>query len=64
MKRFSAWLIALLVSLPAYAAAVEVGDQAPAFELASTRGGTIRLADFTGQKEVVLLFYPMDFTPT
>ena len=57
-------LIAFLLFLPSYAAAVEVGEKAPAFELASTQGGIIRLADFTGKKEVVLLFYPMDFTPT
>jgi peroxiredoxin len=50
--------------LPAYAGAVEVGEKAPDFELASTKGGTIKLADFAGKKEVVLLFYPMDFTPT
>jgi peroxiredoxin len=64
MKRISAWLVAFLLFLPAYAAAVEVGDKAPAFELVSTQGGTIRLADFAGKKEVVILFYPMDFTPT
>jgi peroxiredoxin len=64
MKRISVWLVAFLLFLPAYAAAVEVGDKAPAFELASTQGGTIRLADFAGKKEVVILFYPMDFTPT
>jgi peroxiredoxin len=43
---------------------VDVGEKAPTFELPSTQGGTIRLADFAGKKEVVLLFYPMDFTPT
>jgi peroxiredoxin len=63
MKRL-ACLIALLIFPPSLAAAVEVGEKAPAFELPSTQGGTIRLADFTGKKEVVLLFYPMVFTPT
>lgn len=60
------WLLCLvaLLLLPSLAAAVEVGEKAPAFELPSTQGGTIRLADFAGKKEVVLLFYPMDFTPT
>jgi len=63
MKRLLC-LLALIVCLPPYAAAVEVGEKAPAFELPSTQGGKIRLADFAGKKEVVLLFYPMDFTPT
>ena len=64
MKRLSASLVAFLLFLPVYAGAVEVGQKAPEFELASTKGGTIKLADFAGKKEVVLLFYPMDFTPT
>jgi peroxiredoxin Q/BCP len=64
MKRLSASLVALVLFFPVYASAVEVGQKAPEFELASTKGGTIKLADFAGKKEVVLLFYPMDFTPT
>ena len=64
MKPLFACLIAFALLLPAYAGAVEVGEKAPDFELASTKGGTIKLADFSGKKEVVLLFYPMDFTPT
>lgn len=64
MKRRLAPLVALLLFLPAYAGGVEVGQKAPEFELASTQGGAIKLADFAGKKEVVLLFYPMDFTPT
>lgn len=64
MKRIYPWLAAFILLLPGYAAAVEVGEKAPSFELPSTQGGTIRLADFSGKKEVVLLFYPMDFTPT
>lgn len=64
MKRMFASLFAFILFLPGYAAGVEVGEKAPQFELPSTQGGTIRLADFAGKKEVVLLFYPMDFTPT
>jgi peroxiredoxin Q/BCP len=64
MMRLAAYLAAFNLFLPAYAAAVDVGQKAPEFELASTKGGTIKLADFAGKKEVVLLFYPMDFTPT
>lgn len=64
MKRLTAYVVAFILFLPVYAAAVDVGQKAPEFELASTQGGTIKLADFAGKKEVVLLFYPMDFTPT
>ena len=68
MKRLSASLVAFLLFLPVYApvyaGGVEIGQKAPEFELASTKGGTIKLADFAGKKEVVLLFYPLDFTPT
>jgi peroxiredoxin len=62
------WLAAIIVFslalLPAGAGAVEVGDRAPGFALPSTQGGGLGLADFAGKKDVVLLFYPMDFTPT
>jgi peroxiredoxin len=63
MKRLLCFLAFILI-LPPYVAAVEVGEKAPAFELPSTQGDTVRLSDFAGKKEVVLLFYPMDFTPT
>ena len=61
------FLAALVVSVfpaPGRVSALEVGDKAPDFELPSTEGGQIKLADFAGKKDVVLLFYPMDFTPT
>ena len=38
------------------------GDAAPAFELESDDGTTIRLSDLRG-KQVVLYFYPKDDTP-
>jgi len=44
-----------------YAAALEAGDPAPAFEAQST-AGTIRLADYQGEKNVLLAFYFKDFT--
>jgi alkyl hydroperoxide reductase subunit AhpC len=43
---------------------IEVGKQAPDFELASHLGGTIfTLNQFKGQKNVMLVFYPLDWTP-
>lgn len=44
--------------------AVEVGEPAPAFSLASTTGGDIALNDFRGKKWVLLEFYGADFAPT
>jgi hypothetical protein len=46
------------------ATAVEVGDPAPAFTLASTTGGDISLSDFRGKTWVLLEFYGADFAPT
>jgi peroxiredoxin Q/BCP len=43
------------------AAALEVGDPAPAFEAEST-AGPIKLADYQGKKNVLLAFYYKDFT--
>ncbi|MEU1482699.1 peroxiredoxin [Streptomyces sp. NPDC005752] len=45
--------------------AIEVGTQAPDFELKDNHGRTVRLSDFQGSdgaKNVVLLFYPFAFT--
>ncbi|MEU3895482.1 peroxiredoxin [Streptomyces sp. NPDC045251] len=42
--------------------ALQVGDKAPDFELKDNHGATVRLSDFHGQKNVVLLFYPFAFT--
>lgn len=41
---------------------LRVGDQAPDFEATSSDGRTIRLSDYRGKKNVVLYFYPRDFT--
>jgi peroxiredoxin len=60
-----AFLFALaLAGLPGTAAAVEVGDKAPDFNLPSTKGGNLKLSDFAGKKYVILQFYVLDFTPT
>lgn len=41
---------------------IEVGKKAPAFELESSDGGKVKLADLAG-KIVVVYFYPRDMTP-
>ncbi|HEV2225750.1 MAG TPA: peroxiredoxin [Nitrososphaerales archaeon] len=42
---------------------VKVGDKAPDFDLEAQNGHNIALHDFIGSKNVVLYFYPKDFTP-
>jgi peroxiredoxin len=42
---------------------VEVGDQAPDFELPDQNRQQVKLSDFRGKKNVVLMFYPFTFTP-
>jgi peroxiredoxin len=50
---------------------LEVGDEAPDFELAATgdtagKGGPrrkVRLSEYRGKKNVVLAFFPAAFTP-
>jgi len=43
---------------------IEVGTQAPDFELKDQNGEAVRLATFQGQKNVLLVFYPLAFTGT
>ena len=43
--------------------ALKAGDTAPDFELRSHRGGTVKLSDFRGKKNVVVAFHPLAFTP-
>ncbi|MFI0979160.1 peroxiredoxin [Streptomyces sp. NPDC021093] len=42
--------------------AIEAGTEAPDFVLKDNHGRTVRLSDFRGEKNVVLLFYPFAFT--
>jgi peroxiredoxin len=50
--------------------AIQVGSVAPDFELASNQlendrpGKKVKLSDFRGKKNVILAFYPLDFSPT
>lgn len=43
---------------------IAVGAQAPPFSLPDHLGRTITLNQFAGKRNVMLLFYPLDFTPT
>jgi peroxiredoxin len=42
---------------------LKAGDVAPDFELRTHKGGTVKLSDFRGKKNVVLAFHPLAFTP-
>ncbi len=42
---------------------LEVGTVAPDFRLKNHEQQTIALSDYKGVKNVVLIFYPADFTP-
>ncbi|HYA82858.1 MAG TPA: thioredoxin-dependent thiol peroxidase [Candidatus Bathyarchaeia archaeon] len=42
---------------------LEQGDWAPDFDLTDLDGNNIKLSDFRGRKNVVVYFYPKDFTP-
>lgn len=44
--------------------AVEVGQQAPDFELNDQNRQPVRLSSYRSRKNVVLIFYPFTFTPT
>ena len=57
----TALAMAILV-IPATAAALEIGDQAPGFELPGSDGTTHRLSDYLGERPVVLAFFPKAFT--
>jgi peroxiredoxin len=42
---------------------IQLGDEAPDFELASHRGGKVRLSDLRGRKNVLIAFHPFAWTP-
>jgi peroxiredoxin Q/BCP len=52
-----------LLDLFGGAPGINVGDQAPDFELSDQNGRMVRLRDFRGRKAVVVYFYPKDDTP-
>jgi mycoredoxin-dependent peroxiredoxin len=43
--------------------ALKPGDTAPDFTLPSTVGDKVTLSELRGKKNVLLLFYPLDFSP-
>jgi peroxiredoxin Q/BCP len=43
--------------------ALRVGQKAPEFDVTSSAGKRLKLSDLAGKKNVVLYFYPGDFTP-
>jgi hypothetical protein len=46
--------------------ALKVGDVAPDFEVPAVTGkdkSKLKLSDFRGKKNVVIAFYPLDWTP-
>lgn len=48
-------------------ALLKVGEMAPDFEVAAVIGSekvTVNLSDYRGKKNVLLAFYPADWTPT
>lgn len=42
--------------------AIEVGDEAPDFELLDQHRNPVRLSSFRGDKNVIVVFYPLAFT--
>lgn len=42
---------------------VEIGDEAPDFALPDQHRAQVRLSDLRGRKNVVVVFYPLAFTP-
>lgn len=51
-------------SLANQTSTLKVGDPAPDFELPGHRDGErFKLSDSRGKKNVVLVFYPLDWTP-
>ena len=51
-----------LTATTVFADMPQVGDVAPPFEGQDQDGKTVKLADYTGKQNVLLYFYPKDFT--
>jgi len=63
-RAFPSVLMALCgLLLAAGAGALEVGDEAPAFQLRGSDGESYALSQFLGKGGVVLAWFPKAFTP-
>lgn len=63
MRQGAVLLLPNALSLRYVSGMVMKGDTAPDFEATSSAGEKIKLSDYRGKKNVVLFFYPGDFTP-
>jgi len=64
-RSFGGIILALMLfALSGAAAALDVGDKAPDFDLPSTKDGKFKLSNMAGKKNVIIQFYVLDFTPT
>ena len=54
-------LVAVMALGSQLAAALEVGDKAPDFALQASDGKTYSLSEFSGDKPVVIAFFPKAF---
>ncbi len=54
--------VALMLSSPADAAELKVGDKAPEFEMKGSDGKTYKLSQFKDKQAVVVAWYPKAFT--
>ncbi len=62
MKISRVLLVLFLFSIASIGHALEVGDQAPEFQLEGTDGKTYKLSDFKGKESVVLAWFPKAYT--
>src|SRR5438105_3018556 len=53
----------LLTSMESRSDMIPVGQAAPDFTAETSDGRTVQLSELRGQKRVVLVFYPGDYTP-
>jgi peroxiredoxin Q/BCP len=62
MKQKLLFALFLMFTFSIFADMPKTGDTAPLFEGTDQDGKTVKLADFEGKKNVLLYFYPKDFT--
>ena len=62
MKPVRLLLVLFLFSFAGFGHALEVGDQAPDFQLEGTDGKTYTLSDFKGKESIVLAWFPKAYT--